>query len=150
MVRRPRQLPEHPLSPSWLHPSGICGIPFSVHHFLLHSALRQVFGERVSAFGPKNVFMHVLTGYKGSRGKKETTCHYVFAQCLIFLLIFRCFLQGSLSFSAFCPSRAGRLCSPGAEGSVQEARGGSRLGVWWLKLGWSFISFSPDHYSLSY
>lgn len=98
------------------------------------------------------MFIHVLTGNKGSRGKKETTCHYVFAQDLGFLLIsftiFRCSLQGSLSSSTLCPSRASRLFSPGAEGSGQEARGGSRLGVWSFKLDWSFISFSSDHYSL--
>lgn len=34
------------------------------------------------------MFIHVLTGNKGSRGKKETSCHYVFAQDLGFLLIF--------------------------------------------------------------
>lgn len=32
------RLPEFP---SWSHPSGISGIPFSLHHFLLHSALLE-------------------------------------------------------------------------------------------------------------
>lgn len=57
--------------PSWSHPSGICDIPFALHHFLLQAALHSVFGESFSVLEPKNVFMRVLTGNEGSHGKKE-------------------------------------------------------------------------------
>lgn len=45
------------------------GVPFSVHHFLLCSA-PPPYLESFSAFGPKDLSRHVLTGSEGSPGKK--------------------------------------------------------------------------------
>lgn len=50
------------------------------------SSVSSIWRKSFSVFGLKNVFIHVLTGNKGSREKRKTTCYYVFAQYLDFLV----------------------------------------------------------------
>lgn len=51
------------------------------------SSVSSIWRKSFSVFGLKNVFIHVLTGNKGAREKRKTTCHYVFAQYLDFLCV---------------------------------------------------------------
>lgn len=90
---------------------------------------------------------------KGRVGRKKPLVIMFLLRILVFcwfsLLTYIPAFSSGKPFSLYlCPSRASRLFSPGAEGSGQEAWGGSRLGVWSFKLDWSFISFPSDYDSL--
>lgn len=79
------------------------------------SSESSIWRKGFSAFGPRNVFVHVLTGNKEIRGHvgKKTTCHYVFAQCLRLQCMEH---TAAFSLEGFLSS----LCLPG---SVPGARG---------------------------
>lgn len=141
--------------PSWLRPSWICGIPFSVHHFLLRSALCQVFGERVSQYLDSRMCLYMSWLEIKGRVKREKPLVITFLlSILIFYVfcfikgIFQCSVQGNLSLSSLYRSWTSRRFCQGAEEDSQEGRGRSRQSVAAPGLEWPYIPFSPDHYSL--
>lgn len=92
--------------PSWSHPSGICDIPFAVHHFLLRAGLHLVFRETFSVLEPRNVFMHVPSGKEGTHGKK----FFFFTVCAECLDLKFCFMK--YIFHDICGETLSPLLSP--------------------------------------
>lgn len=85
------------LSPSWPRPSGVRGVPFSVHHFLLHSAPPPYLEKGFLSVWTRGCVCAHPGRKEGSRGQK-TPGRYGVAQSPDFLFIG--FAEGVVAFSS--------------------------------------------------